>query len=83
MRPMENKSIVDNALYSMDSPDVRLSAFEDMLDEIITQMDAENARMAELRDAGKVKSAEYHQLFGNRMLYKAMLERYRAHGLIE
>lgn len=73
---MENKSIVEN-------PDKRLAAFEEMLDEIIMQMDRESIRMAELRDPGKVKSAEYHQLFGNRMLYKAMLERYHAHELIQ
>ena len=33
--------------------------------------------------AGKEKSATYRQYFGNRMLYKMMLDRYKEYGLVE
>lgn len=61
----------------------RLEAFEKMLSDIREQSDYETAQMEKLRAAGKEKSATYRQYFGNRMLYKMMLEKYKEYGLIE
>ena len=61
----------------------RLEAFEKMLSDIREQSDYETAQMERLKAAGKEKSATYRQYFGNRMLYKMMLEKYKEYGLIE
>lgn len=61
----------------------RLEAFEEMLSEIIRQAEYEAEQMKQLKAAGKEKSATYRQYFGNRMLYKMMLEKYKEYGLIE
>ncbi|MDO4492601.1 MAG: hypothetical protein Q4C53_01795 [Clostridia bacterium] len=60
----------------------RLEAFEAMLAEIVAQEAAEKQKMEELKAQGREKSATYRQFFGNRMLYKQMLDRYRKHGLL-
>ncbi len=39
--------------------------------------------MEKLKAAGKVKSATYGQLMGNKLMYQSMLSMYRDHGLIE
>ena len=61
----------------------RLAAFESMLSDIQKQSEYEKMRMEELKAKGKEKSATYRQYFGNRMLYKMMLEKYREYGLID
>lgn len=61
----------------------RLEAFEKMLSDIVRQSQYEEEQMNRLKAAGKEKTATYRQYFGNRMLYKMMLEKYRAYGLIE
>lgn len=61
----------------------RLEAFEEMLSEIIRQAEYEAEQMKRLKAAGKEKSATYRQYFGNRMLYRMMLEKYKEYGLIE
>lgn len=61
----------------------RLEAFEKMLSDVRKQSDYEIAQMEKLKAAGKEKSATYRQYFGNRMLYKWMLEKYKEYGLIE
>lgn len=61
----------------------RLQAFEEMLSDIIRQAEYEAEQMRQLKAAGKEKSATYRQYFGNRMLYKMMLEKYKEYGLIE
>ncbi len=61
----------------------RLEAFEKMLSEIIRQAEYEAEQMNRLKAAGKEKSATYRQYFGNRMLYKMILEKYKEYGLIE
>ena len=60
----------------------RLESFEKMLADIQKQADSENAKLEELKAAGKEKTATYRQLLGNRMLYKMMLEKYREYGLL-
>ena len=61
----------------------RLEIFERMLAEMIQQAEYEKAEMDRLRMAGKEKTATYKQYFGNRMLYKMMLEKYKQYGLID
>lgn len=61
----------------------RLEAFERMLADIKKQADEENRKMAELKAAGREKSATYRQYFSNRMLYKMILDRYRQYGLLD
>lgn len=61
----------------------RLEAFEKMLADIEKQAAYEKQKMEELRIAGKEKTATYRQYLGNRMLYRMMLERYKAYGLLD
>lgn len=61
----------------------RLVAFEKMLREIREQAEREKEQMDLLKAAGKEKSATYRQYFGNRLLLKMMLDRYRAYGLLD
>ena len=61
----------------------RLAAFESMLADIQKQSESERKQMEKLKSEGKEKSATYRQYFGNRMLYKMILEKYREYGLID
>ena len=61
----------------------RLEAFEKMLADIIKQADYEKEQMEKLKAEGKEKTATYRQFFGNRMLYKAILNKYKEYGLLE
>ena len=61
----------------------RLESFEKMLADILQQAEYEQAEMERLKAAGKEKSATYRQYFGNRMLYKMILEQYRQYGLLD
>ena len=61
----------------------RLDAFEKMLSDIQRQAKYESDKMEELKAAGKEKTATYRQYFGNRMLYKKILEKYKEYGLLD
>lgn len=61
----------------------RLETFEKMLFDIKRQADYEREQMEKLKAEVKEKSATYRQYFGNRMLYKMMLDEYREYGLLE
>ena len=61
----------------------RLTAFEQMLEEIQRIAAYESQQMAKLKSEGKEKTATYRQYFGNRLLYKTMLDKYREYKLIE
>ena len=61
----------------------RLAAFKQMLSDIQKQSEEERAQMEALKAAGKEKSATYRQYFGNRVLYRTILELYRKYGLID
>ena len=61
----------------------RLAAFELMLSDIQKQSEYEKEQMERLKFQGKEKSATYRQYFGNRMLYKMILEKYQEYGLID
>ena len=60
----------------------RIEAFEKMLADLQEQAEAENQKMAELKAAGKEKTATYRQYFGNRLFYNKMLDLYKKYGLI-
>ena len=60
----------------------RLEAFEKMLSDIQKQSAYEKEKMEELQTKGKEKTATYRQYFGNRMIYKMMLDKYREYGLL-
>lgn len=61
----------------------RLEAFEKMLDDLKKQAELERLEMEKLKRVGKEKSATYRQYFGNRVLYKMMLEKYKQYGLLD
>lgn len=61
----------------------RLDAFEKMLSDIQKQAQYEIDKMAELKAAGKEKTATYRQYFGNRMFFKMILEKYKEYGLLD
>ena len=54
-----------------------------MLSDIQKQSEYEKEQMERLKSQGKEKSATYRQYFGNRMLYKMILEKYQEYGLID
>lgn len=60
----------------------RLESFEKMLADIKKQAEYEKEQMEKLKAEGKEKSATYRQYFGNRMLYKMILDKYREYGLL-
>ena len=60
----------------------RLEAFEKMLSDIQEQAAYEKEQMERLRSEGREKTVTFRQYLGNRMLYQAMLARYREYGLI-
>ena len=61
----------------------RLDRFERMLADLLRQAEYEQAEIERLKAAGREKSATYRQYFGNRMLYKMMLEKYKQYGLLD
>ena len=61
----------------------RLDAFERMLADIQQQAAREAEQMDALRAQGKEKTATYKQYVGNRLIFKAMLEKYRDYGLLD
>ena len=63
--------------------ELRLANFEKMMTAVEKSYDDTVAQMEKLKAAGKVKSATYGQLMGNKLMYQSMLSMYREHGLIE
>ena len=61
----------------------RLEQFEKMMADIKEQSEYETEQMRRLKAEGKEKTATYRQFFGNRMLYKMMLDKYKEYGLLE
>lgn len=61
----------------------RLEQFEKMMADIKAQSEYETEQMRRLKAEGKEKSVTYRQFFGNRMLYKMMLDKYKEYGLLE
>lgn len=61
----------------------RLDKFEMMLSAVQSQYEEKSQKMAELKCAGKEKTATYRQLFGEKMQLGNMISMYRLYGLIE
>jgi len=61
----------------------RLDAFEAMLSDIQKQSEYERKQMESLKAAGKERTAANRQYFGNRILYKMMMDKYREYGLVD
>ncbi len=61
----------------------RIEAFEKMLKDIQEQADHEEQKMDDLKAAGKEKTATYRQYFGNRLVLKTILDKYREYGLLD
>ena len=59
----------------------RLGAFEALAAEVRAELAADEARMAELRSQGKVKTATYRQLFASRSMLRDICRRLDEHGL--
>lgn len=61
----------------------RLEAFEKMLSAIEENYAGIVRKMEALKAQGREKSATYHQLMGNKLMYKEMLFLYELYGLKE
>ena len=61
----------------------RLAAFEAVLADVQREYAATVARMEELKESGRVKSATYRQLFARRMTLREMLTLFEVHGLVK
>lgn len=61
----------------------RLAAFEAVLADVQREYAATVARMEELKEGGRVKSATYRQLFARRMTLREMLTLFEVHGLVK
>ena len=59
----------------------RLEAFEAFTRDVRDELEQTNARMEELRAAGRVKTATYRQLFALRMTLKDIDRRLEERGL--
>ena len=61
----------------------RLSAFEQMLADLLERERTEKAQLDALRAQGRDKTATFRQLVSNRLVLSQMLALYREYGLIE
>lgn len=61
----------------------RLEAFEKMLGAVQENYKTTADKMEVLKAEGKVKSATYRQLMGNKLMYQNMLNLYKLYGLME
>ena len=61
----------------------RLAAFERMLTAVQNEYAAASDKMAQLRAAGKEKTATCRQLMANKLRLQEMLAMYQAYGLLE
>lgn len=60
----------------------RLEAFEKMLGAVQENYKTTADKMEILKAEGKVKSATYRQLMGNKLMYQNMLNLYKLYGLM-
>lgn len=61
----------------------RLAAFERMLTAVQNEYAAASGKMAQLRAAGKEKTATCRQLIANKLRLQEMLAMYQTYGLLE
>ena len=63
--------------------DSREAAFEQMLSTVQEQYRDTVVKMERLKAEGKIKSATFRQLLGDKMMYQTMLSMYRSYGLLD
>jgi hypothetical protein len=91
-----NRAVKHNGGFVDGAPDVqwlcarprrccmdRREAFETMLADIQAQLIREEELMRQLKSQGREKTATYRQYLSNRLLLKAMVDKYREYGLLE
>ena len=61
----------------------RLEAFEKMLTAVQNEYAAASGKMAQLKAAGKEKTATYRQLMANKLRLQELLAMYQTYGLLE
>ena len=61
----------------------REAAFEQMLSTVQEQYRDTVVKMERLKAEGKIKSATFRQLLGDKMMYQTMLSMYRSYGLLD
>ena len=61
----------------------RLAAFERMLTAVQNEYAAASGKIAQLRAAGKEKTATYRQLMANKLRLQELLAMYQTYGLLE
>ncbi|MDD6199708.1 MAG: hypothetical protein PUB93_00350 [Firmicutes bacterium] len=61
----------------------RLEAFEKMLAAVQMDYQSTVTKMAQLKAAGKEKTATCRQLMGNKLELQSILSRYRVYGLLD
>ena len=61
----------------------RLAAFERMLAAVQNEYAAASGKMAQLKAAGKEKTATYRQLMANKLRLQELLAMYQTYGLLE
>lgn len=60
----------------------RLQAFEQMLEDVKTQMQFTQSELDKLKAQGKEKSVTFKQHLSNKLLYQRILSLYEKHGLV-
>ena len=63
--------------------ELRLENFEKMMAAVEKSYDDTVAQMEKLKAAGKVKSATYGQLMGNKLMYQNMMALYKLYDLYD
>lgn len=61
----------------------RLEQFEKMLSAVEENYNTCVARMEQLKQAGKEKSATFRQIWADKMMYQNMLSMYKIYGLMD
>ena len=63
--------------------EMRLLAFETMLEAVQKNYEDMNQKMGRLKKEGKEKTATYRQLMGNKLQYQNMLSLYQIYGVLD
>lgn len=63
--------------------EIRLQAFEKMLQSVKQQYDSADVRMKQLKAEGKEKTATYRQLMGNKMQLQNIISIYKVYDLLD
>lgn len=66
----------------MKAEDSRQEAFEKVLSAVQRNYEDVSEKMERLKAEGKVKSATYRQLMGNKVMYQNMISMYKIYGIL-